>query len=218
MVETLLNYGLFFIGLLLFVLLLAAAKKFPILGYFLSALKWIFIIGFLLLYGVLIIFSVSFLAALYISLISLFVTEPHFFAEGKRLDVLLGDPIDMLALVPFSIMYGILYFVSYMGAGLFLAPFKLNVWVYNGLTYFITISATIFGYPLLIHTFFPTLQVTYLGVTFLLACIFTIMIKQFIRKEYRAYQRSRPIYYIIYRLIPWIKKGSPPDNEPYLDN
>ena len=37
MAETLLNYGLFFIGLFLFVLLLAAAKKFPILGYFLSA-------------------------------------------------------------------------------------------------------------------------------------------------------------------------------------
>lgn len=82
----------------------------------------------------------------------------------------------------------------------------------------LTISATIFGYPLLIHPFFPNLQVTYLGVTFLLACIFTIMIKQFIRKEYRAYQRSRPIHYIIYILIPWIKKGSPPDNEPYLDN
>lgn len=45
-----------------------------------------------------------------------------------------------------------------------------------------------------------------------------LIVKQMIRREIRAYERaSNPISYVRNRLLPWLKKGRPPDNEPYLN-
>ena len=213
MAAALLNYGLLFIGIIILIWIVNLGRKYPLFGWVLTALKNIFLYGFMILYGLIIIFACSFLAGLYIAVITLLVQEPHFFFNGERLDVFMEEHES--AALRFSAVYGILYFVSSTAATLLLAPMNMNVWMKKGLSLLATAAATVIFYPILINSLFKDLHVSFMGGVLLLVFIGVVMIKQLIRREFRSAERQGSFHYLYYRLIPWLKKGSPPDNEPY---
>lgn len=210
--EEFFNLFLVIVMAVVFAILAYLYQKFLVVRILFTILKNIFIIVFMILIAGFFIFAHSFLAFWLIFFISLTDKGPYFFANGEEIIPILENP----ALAKIAITYGVFYFIVYFGSSLLYSIFYLNVWIFKGLVFLTSKLAVIFIYPWAIHILFPDITVTREGALTLLVLITIIMISQLIRREHRAYERhSSPLSYVLRRLIPWLKKGSPPGNEPH---
>lgn len=212
--QYIINFLLVMVGVGFIAVMVVLSKKYPFIGIFFGTIKKLFIVSFMTIYGGIIIFSYSFLAFIYIFIIAYFSPENYYFVGGEPLVPLESE----MALLKLAVSYGILYFAIYIGSSLIYSSFRLNVWVYKALVFLTATITVIFGYPVIVHLIFPEITVKPMGAVLLIGIILMIMLKQFIRKEHREYNRySHPVFYVIYRLIPWLKKGEPPGKDPYLN-
>ncbi|QKG84897.1 hypothetical protein GXN76_10735 [Kroppenstedtia pulmonis] len=209
--EEFFNLFLVIVVAVIFALLAYLYQKFLVVRILFTILKHILIILCMILMAGLFIFAHSFLAFWLIFFTALTDKGPYFFANGEKIMPFLEND----ALAKIAITYGIFYFIVYFGSSLLYSMFYLNVWIFKGLVFLTSKLAVIFIYPWLVHTLFPDITVTREGALTLLILITLIMVNQLIRREYQAYERhGSPLNYVLKRLIPWLKKRSPPGNEP----
>ncbi len=198
-----------FLGFIAIVTLIAVMRRrFPLFDKLFSLCIKLFIVLFVIVMTAFIIFAYSFLGMIVITIDYFFLSEHHFLYAGEPVSAL----TDELSVVKFSVTFGILYYLSYVGSSILFLFLRVHVWVYKGLVFITTSLSIVFVYPLVMPMIFPQAYVSPKGGLLLISVVILIFIKQIIRKELREMERfSRSEDYFFRRIIPWIRTGRQPD-------
>lgn len=154
----------------------------------------------MIIWGGVIIFAYSFLAAMAIGVVTFFTEDNHFIYAGERINPFLDE--HGMAMVKLSATYGLLYFFTYIGCTFLFSKGRIHPWIHTALITLTTAFIVTVSYPTLINSLYSDLTVTQKGALFLVLTIFLTAFKR--RRRVADTYASNPLHNILIGLTPFL--------------